>query len=84
MFQIVLQNQPNTIGTGQVRAFAHTFGSAAPNGGFGVTPPLPLRPAVADRSTYRSLFTWVRQAHFNPFSCFLCLYPLLYLGAMYN
>ena len=38
------QKVPNTACTGQVRAFAHTFGEAAPRGGFGVwwfCPPIP-------------------------------------------
>jgi len=48
----VLQNLPNTACTGQVRAFAHTCGKAAPtadsaSGGFSSqVPPLPVTPAV--------------------------------------
>jgi hypothetical protein len=46
------KNAPNTACTGQVRAFAHTFGSVAPtadsaSGGFvRQFPPLPVTPAV--------------------------------------
>jgi hypothetical protein len=51
-FKTVLQNLPNTACTGQVRAFAHTFGTPAPtadsaSGGFvRQIPPLPVTPAV--------------------------------------
>jgi hypothetical protein len=49
---VLRKRQANTACTGQVRAFAHTFGSAAPKadsafGGFvRQFPPLPVTPAV--------------------------------------
>jgi len=46
-FKTVLQNLPNTACIGQVRAFAHTFREAAPNGGFGVWWLCPPNPALA-------------------------------------
>jgi len=41
------QNLPDTACTGQVRAFAHTFGEGGPNGGFGVWRFFPPNPALA-------------------------------------
>ena len=41
------QNAPNTACTGQVRAFAHTFGILAPSGGFNVCWLCPPIPALA-------------------------------------
>ena len=52
---------PNTACTGQVRAFAHTFGDSAPTadsasgGFFRHIPPLPVTPAVG-RSNVMSNF----------------------------
>ena len=50
--EIITKKLPNTACTGQVRAFAHTFGEAAQNGGFGAwwfCPPIPALAGNASR-----------------------------------